>query len=127
MYPALKFLHMTLAFLAIGGFVLRGYWHWSGSALSDHRLTKILPHINDTLFLFSGIALIHVLGLPWLQLPWLHAKFAGLGAYIVFGMLAFRWTQSAPAKLVAFSAAVASFAYVVGAALAKSPLAWLAY
>lgn len=122
-YPILKHLHMALATLAIAGFLLRGFWQFSGSALRHAPLTRTLPHVNDTLFLASGIALIHVLGLPWLELPWLHAKFAGLAAYIVFGMIAFRFARSTPARIAAFAAAVASFAYVVGAALARSPLA----
>ena len=125
-YPFLKQLHMALATLAIAGFVLRGYWLFTGSALRRHPLTRTLPHINDTLFLASGVALIYVLGLPWLELAWLHAKFAGLACYIVFGMIAFRFARSTPARLATFAAALASFAYVVGAALSRSPLAGLA-
>jgi len=127
MYLALKHLHAALAALAIAGFLLRGYWHFSGSRLVEHRITKILPHAVDTVFLLSGIMLTAMLHLNPLQHPWLLAKFAGLGVYIGFGMLAFRAGRSTGVRLVAFAAAVAAFAYVVGAALSKSPLSWLAF
>ena len=126
MYLSLKFVHTTLAALAIAGFLLRGYWHYSGSRLVERRLTKVLPHAVDAVFLLTGIALTAMLHLNPLQHPWLLAKFAGLGAYIGFGMLAFRFGRSAGVRLVAFVAAVAAFAYVVGAALSKSPMSWLA-
>ena len=126
MYLTLKYFHLAFAVLAISGFVLRGFWVFSGSPLRQNRATRVLPHINDTLFLASGIWLVAFLNLPWTQLPWLLAKFAGLLAYIGLGMVAFRFGKTASTRAVAFVAAVASFAYVVGAALTKSPLSWLA-
>ena len=82
--------------------------------------------MNDALFFTSGVLLIAILDLPWSQLPWLLAKFAGLAAYIIFGMVAFRFGQSEATRRFAFVAAVVSFAYVVGTALSKSPLSWIA-
>jgi uncharacterized membrane protein SirB2 len=42
-------------------------------------------------------------------------------------MVAFRYGKNSEIRLIAFVAAVASFAFIVGAALTKSPLSWLAY
>jgi len=126
MYLILKNFHMSFAALAIIGFLLRGYWMMTGSALRENRATKIVPHIIDALFLGTGVWLIVMLNLGWLQHPWLLAKFAGLLGYIGFGMVAFRFGKKPEIRLVAFVAAVASFAYIVGAALTKSPLSWLA-
>ena len=127
MYLIVKNIHMLFATLAIAGFLLRGYWRLTGSTLQQNRAMKIVPHVNDALFFATGIWLISILNLPWAQQPWLLGKFAGLGGYIGFGMVAFRFGQSDAIRLVAFVAAVASFAYIVGAALSKSPLSWLAY
>ena len=127
MYLIVKNFHMVFAGLAIAGFLLRGYWRVTNNDLHQNRATKIVPHINDVLFLATGIWLISILNLPWMQLPWLLAKFAGLTAYVGFGMVAFRFGKSEEIRLIAFVAAVASFAFVVGAALTKSPLSWLAY
>jgi len=127
MYLIVKNFHMMFAALAIAGFLLRGYWRLTGSALHQKRAMKIVPHINDALFFATGVWLIAILNLPWMQQPWLLGKFAGLVGYIGFGMVAFRFGKSEEIRLIAFVAAVASFAYIVGAALTKSPLSWIAY
>jgi uncharacterized membrane protein SirB2 len=126
MYLILKNFHIAFATIAIVGFLLRGYLMMTGSELHQNRATKILPHVNDALFLGTGIWLIVALNLPWMQQPWLLAKFAGLIGYIAFGMIAFRFGRTNEVRLLAFVAAVSSFAYVVGCALSKSPLSWLA-
>jgi len=126
MYLIIKNFHMAFAALAVTGFLLRGYWRMTGSPLHQNRASKIVPHINDALFLATGIWLISILNLQWTQHAWLLAKFAGLAGYIGFGMVAFRFGKSGEIRLIAFVAAVASFAFIVGAALTKSPLSWLA-
>jgi uncharacterized membrane protein SirB2 len=126
MYLILKNFHMLLAMLAIGGFLLRGYWVMSGSSLANSRASKLVPHMIDAIFLGSGIWLIVESNLAWTQQAWLLAKFAGLLGYICFGMVAFRFGKSVEVRMVAFVAAVASFAFIVGAAITKSPMSWLA-
>ena len=86
-----------------------------------------MPHAVDTLFFASGIWLAVILNLNLLQHPWLLAKFVGLLGYIGFGMIAFRFGRTRGVRTVAFVAAVAAFAYIVGAALAKTPLSWLGF
>ena len=127
MYLIIKYFHMTFAALAVTGFLLRGYWRMTGSPLYQNRAARIVPHINDALFLATGVWLISILNLQWTQHAWLLAKFAGLAGYIGFGMVAFRFGKSDEIRLIAFVAAIASFAFIVGAALTKSPLSWLAY
>jgi len=126
MYALLKSTHVILAYVTIAGFVLRGYWMAMGSDLSRHRVTRIAPHIIDTVFLLSGIGLLFYLALQPTQQPWLLAKFVGLVAYIVLGMFALRFGKSTPVRLLAFVAALSVYAYVVGVALSRSPASWLA-
>ena len=118
---------MTFAALAISGFLLRGYWAMTGSAVRQNRATKIVPHVIDALFLATGIWLIVTLNLAWMQQPWLLAKFAGLFAYIGLGMVAMRFGRTREIQAIAFVGAVAAFAYVVGVALTKSPFSWIAW
>jgi uncharacterized membrane protein SirB2 len=127
MYMILKTLHTTFAALTISGFLLRGFWIMTGSVLHQNRATKIVPHVIDSLFFGTAIWLVVELHVAPLQHPWLLAKFAGLIAYIGLGMVAFRFGRTTETRAVAFIGAVASFAYVVGAAVSKSPLSWLAY
>ena len=127
MYPILKVLHTILATLTICGFLLRGYWLLTDSGLFRNRVTRIAPHLVDTLFLVTAIWMIVELQFTPLNQPWLQAKLVGLLAYIVLGMTAFRFSKTVEIRIIAFVAAIASFAYVVGAALSKSPASWLAY
>lgn len=125
MYSMLIFLHVVLAITSIAGFCLRGYWMTAGSALLDRRMTRIAPHIIDTFFLASGIALVVMLGLNPMQHSWLLAKFTGLFGYIVLGAIALRGGRTLRIRVIAMLAAMAVYAYIVGVAFSKSPQSWL--
>ncbi len=127
MYLIIKNIHMAFATLTIVGFLLRGYWRISGSNLYHNRAIKIVPHVVDAMFLATGIWLLMTLNLNPMQQPWLLAKFVALFAYVGLGMVAFRFGRTQEIRLVAYVGALASFAFVVGAAIAKSPLSWLAF
>jgi uncharacterized membrane protein SirB2 len=127
MYLIIKNIHITFATLTIIGFLLRAYWQMSGSNLYQNRATKIVPHAIDAVFLATGISLITMLDMNPLQHPWLLAKFAAILAYVGLGMVAFRFGRTPRIRLLAFIGALMAFAFVVGAALIKSPLSWLAF
>ena len=127
MYSILKSLHTILAALTISGFLLRGYWMLTGSGLFRNRVTRIAPHIVDTLFLATAIWMVVEVQLAPLAQAWLQAKLVGLLAYIGLGMIAFRFSKTVEARIIAFVGAITSFTYVVGAAVSKSPWSWLAY
>ena len=120
----MKNLHMTFAILSIAGFVLRGVWMMRSSPLSEHRLTKIAPHIIDTLFLVTGIAMVVNLQLAVLQNHWLLAKFAGLIVYIVLGAIALRRGRTLKIRATAFAGALLAFAYIANTAITRSPTPW---
>ena len=127
MYLFLKYVHLAFAVTTISGFVLRGFWMLSESDRLSQRATRIAPHVIDALFLLTGIAMVYLLSLPVLQTPWLLAKLIALLAYIILGAVALRRGPTLQIRLIAFVGALSAFAYVVGAALSKSPLSWLAY
>lgn len=120
----MKNLHQFLAVLTITGFVLRGYWMMRSSPLLQQRITRIAPHVIDTLFLLSGIALVFQLQLAVLQNNWLLAKFAGLFVYIVLGAIALKRGRTQKVRLVAFIGALLAFGYVISTAISKSPIPW---
>jgi len=115
-----------MAILTILGFVLRGLWMLTGSDKLELRIVRVAPHIIDTIFLLSGIALIVILQLPVFQQPWLLAKFAALLAYIVLGAIALRRGRSKQLRATAFIIALMVFAYIVSVALTKSVASWTA-
>lgn len=116
-----------MAILTLSGFVLRGIWMLTGSDKLEARVVRIAPHIVDTVFLLTGIALIAILQLPVFEQPWLLAKLAALLVYIVLGAVALHRGRSKPVRTTAFTFAILTFAYIVGVALTKSTLSWAAY
>ena len=125
-YVLLKYVHMLTAVVTISGFLLRGWWMLTESDLLQHRLTKIVPHVNDAVLLSAGIGMLWVLHLNPFTQTWLLAKFAGLIAYILLGTIALKRGQTKEIRSIALVAAVAGFAWGAGVALAKTPLSWLA-
>ena len=102
MYLLLKYSHLGLALISISGFVTRGYWMLTTSPRLSARLTRIAPHVVDTLFLLSGVALVLHLDLPVMRSPWLIAKLGALVAYVVLGAIALRRGPTLQVRLVAF-------------------------
>ena len=126
MYPALKTLHMSLAAVTLGGFLLRAWWMSNGSRHLRNRLVRILPHVVDSAFLLSGIGLIAALNIQLLSSPWLLAKLVALVAYILFGTIALKRGRTPLIRHAALVLALLTFAYIVGVAISKSPASWLA-
>ena len=87
-YVLLKQVHISLAIISIAGFVLRWGGSMRGSTLAHHRLTRIAPHVVDTLFLTSALLLAYTIGQYPFTSGWLTAKVIGLLAYILLGATA---------------------------------------
>jgi len=124
-YVLIKSLHMITAVATISGFVLRGYWMMTQSDRLQLPITRIAPHIVDTVFLLSGVALVFMLHLNAFSQPWLLAKFTGLIIYIVLGTFAIKRGATMQIRIIAFVGALAVFAYIIGVAITKSPTSWL--
>lgn len=126
-YLAVKYLHALAAIIAIAGFVVRGFWMISGSPKLELSITRVAPHVVDSLLLLSGIAMLVMLSLNPFTQAWLMAKFAGLAAYILLGTIAIKRGRTQEVRVLAFVGALSAFAYIVGAALSKSPASWPAH
>ena len=125
-YLIVKYIHVVAATATISGFLLRGYWMLTESDKLQYRVTRIAPHIVDTVFLLSGVAIIWMLHLNPLTQPWLIAKFTGLIAYIVLGTIAIKRGPTKQIRTIALVGAVSVFAYIAGVAITKAPLSWIA-
>lgn len=127
MYLTLKTLHIIFAITTISGFVLRGYWMMVESERLGLKATRIAPHFIDTLFLATGIAMLFLVSLNPFTQPWLVAKFVGLIAYVLLGTVAIKRGSTKTIRINAFTAAVATFAYIVGVGMTRSALSWIAF
>jgi uncharacterized membrane protein SirB2 len=118
---------MLLALTSVGGFTLRWAWMKSDSPLLHHKLTRILPHIIDSLFLAAGIWLaISIRQYPFTH-GWLTAKVLGLVTYIILGSLALKHTRGNPGRNLAFLMALLVFAWVVSVARSKNAWGFVAF
>lgn len=122
----LKAVHVGSAVLSITGFVLRGAWMQQDSPLLRARVTRVLPHVVDTVLLLSALALaLRIAQYPFVH-AWLTAKVLALLAYIVLGSIALKRGRTRRARNIAFAAALGVFLYIVAVAIARSPAAGLA-
>jgi uncharacterized membrane protein SirB2 len=120
-YLALKNLHLATIALTLTLFVLRGVWMMADSPQLQVRWVRIVPHVNDTLLLSSGIGLAIMLQQYPLVHGWLTAKFFALIAYIVLGTIALKDSDPLRAK-----ARVESYALKRGKTKARRIIAWIA-
>ncbi|CAM3528402.1 SirB2 family protein [Halomonas lysinitropha] len=124
-YVLIKHLHVTAATLSILFFMLRAWWSVREVTLLQSRWVKVAPHVIDTTLLVLGVVLMVMLSLWPHQHPWLAAKLIALLAYIGLGTVAIKRGSTPRVRAVAALAAVATFAYMLGAAIRHSPLSWL--
>jgi len=121
-YLALRHLHVTCVVLSGLGFALRGWWMLNDSPLLRARLTRVVPHVVDTLLLGSALLMAWQSSqYPFAQ-GWLTAKFFGLLAYILCGTMALKRARTKGRRVVFLVLALLAYAYIVGVALARNPL-----
>jgi uncharacterized membrane protein SirB2 len=123
-YLAIRTLHIACAAISITGFAARGALMLAGSPLLHHRFVRVAPHVVDTLLLASAVWLAWFIGqVPFVH-GWITAKVFGLLAYIVFGTLALKRGRTKGVRAGAFTAALASVAYIVWVALTRDATPW---
>jgi uncharacterized membrane protein SirB2 len=122
-YLPIKNLHMTTAGLSILFFVIRAYWSVTGSALLQHRVVRIVPHVVDSVLLICGVILAMMIG-P--NQPWILTKIVLLVFYIAVGTIAIKRGRTPTTRLAAAGVAVLIFIYIVGVAIRHDPASWFA-
>ena len=124
-YSLLKNLHLTTIALTLALFVLRGVWMMASSPRLQARWVRIVPHINDSLLLASGISLAVLMQQYPLVHGWLTAKFFALILYIVLGTFALKRGKTRGQRIAAWVAALLVFGYMVAVAITHDPFPFL--
>ena len=73
----LKSLHITLAYLTVIGFIVRGLWAIVDSPLREQKWVRVLPHMIDTALLGIGVIMVFSIGASFSD-GWLVAKMLAL-------------------------------------------------
>lgn len=123
-YLPLRHAHLTLVSLSLALFAARGLGVLAGARWPMARAPRVGSMAIDTLLLATGAALWHLLGLHPLQQTWLGTKLALLLAYIVLGSIALKRGRTPAVRAVAYVAALATVAAMVGVARAHHPAGW---
>lgn len=124
-YSSVKTLHLITIVITVVLFVTRFYWLQRGSAMLQRRWVRILPHLNDTLLLLSGIVLVTITHFyPFSpQGAWLTEKLFGVIIYIVLGAVALgRRPRAQKVRWIAFIVAVVALVLICQLATSKMPL-----
>ncbi len=122
---SLKTLHVFCAYITGLGFLLRGVLILLQNPLSQHRLTKVLPHIIDTCLLISGGLLAYSFSFSPLTQPWLAAKIMALFMYIGFGLMMLRFGNTLKRQSLGLLGGLLVYSYIIGAAHSKSIYSYL--
>jgi uncharacterized membrane protein SirB2 len=121
-YLILKNLHLATIAITLTLFLLRGFWMMADSPRLQARWVRIVPHVNDTLLLASGIGLAVLIQQYPLVHGWLSAKLFALIAYIVLGTIALKRGKTRGQRIAAWIAALLVFGYMATVAVAHDPL-----
>ena len=95
----------------------------SENALLQRPLTRIAPHVIDTILLISAVCLTLILDqYPFIN-GWLTTKFFALILYIMLGTIALKRGRTRFIRVAAFGASIGVFAFIVVVALSQEPVA----
>lgn len=119
-YLLLKHIHITFVVLTLISFSLRGYWMIRESPLLHRKLTRVLPHIIDTVLLISAIAMVFIAGFSLLSQSWLSAKILALLVYIILGTIALKRGPTKSIRIISFIGALLVFSYIFFVAMTKT-------
>lgn len=126
MYLTIKTIHMTCALLSFTGFLFRSYLMVTGSRWLNHKWMLILPHVIDSFFLLSGATMAFMVNFGLFSQLWLTTKITLLMLYLLFVGVALNRGKTRQIRITSFFLAILTFIWIVGVAVHKTPLGWLA-
>lgn len=89
-YLIVKYSHQIFVTITILVFNIRFFLLWKNPEKPLAGFWKALPHLNDTMLLFTGLWLMKITHFSPFNAPWLGIKILLLLAYIALGMIMMR-------------------------------------
>lgn len=113
----LKTLHLILIFSSLASFIGRVLLLQFKPEALQSKLSRIAPHVLNTLLIISGVALVLMNG--WLDgdFGWIISKFILLLAYVAFGVMCMH--NVGVKRWVYLAAALACFVLIFVIAITK--------
>ena len=125
-YVQIKAVHVATVLLSGALFLMRGLLvqaGWQRWAMSAP--VRYVSYSVDSVLLTAALMLVTVLPGTMFANHWLTLKVALLIVYVVLGSLALKRARTPRGRTIAFIAALAVYAAMLGIARAHHPLGWL--
>lgn len=119
-FIAIRQLHVTCVLLSGALFCLRGGLRIADVAAANHRMLRFASYGIDTALLTAAILLTRILQQYPFRDAWLTAKVLLLVLYIALGSLALKRAKTRRARILAFGAAVLTYAWIIRVAVTHS-------
>lgn len=125
-YVQILLLHIGCVALSGSLFAVRGSMRIAGLSCANHWALRWTSYVVDSTLLGAAILLMIIVRQYPPQDGWLTTKVLLLIVYIGLGSLALKRARTRAARVSAFAAAILTFGYIVGVALAHDPAGWIA-
>ena len=112
LYYFLKIIHVSCAVLTFSGFTLRAYWMLVGSDWLQHKISRVLPHLIDTVLLVSAITMVIMSRQYPTLVNWVTIKIGLLLLYIVLGTFALKRGRTRQIRIVCLGGALLTIAAI---------------
>lgn len=119
-YLFVKYSHQIFVTITILIFNIRFFLLWRHPDKPLAGVWKALPHLNDTMLLFTGLWLMKLTHFSPFNAPWLGAKILLLLAYIGLGMVMMRARPRSPKFYIVYGLSMACVASIVYLAKTKT-------
>jgi uncharacterized membrane protein SirB2 len=125
-YPQILVLHVACVALSGTLFAVRGVLRIADLPCANQRVLRRASWVIDSTLLGAAVLLTAIVRqYPFVD-AWLTTKVLLLVLYIVLGTVALRHARTRAGRTAAFIAALLTFGYIVGVALAHDPAGWIA-
>jgi len=125
-YLQIKFVHILCVGLSGALFATRGALHLANSPLAHHVAARWASYAIDTTLLTAALMLIGIVHQYPFTHAWLTTKVVLLVVYIALGAYALKRAHTRRTTAIAFVAALAVFATIIGAAVLHDARSWFA-
>ena len=119
-YLFVKYSHQIFVAITILLFNIRFFLLWRHPEKPLAGIWKAMPHLNDTMLLFTGLWLMKITHFSPFNAPWLGMKILLLLVYIVLGMIMMRSRPRSPKFYIVYVLAMLCVATIVFLAKTKT-------
>ena len=119
-YLFVKYSHQIFVAITILLFNIRFFLLWRHPEKPLAGIWKAMPHLNDTMLLFTGLWLMKITHFSPFNAPWLGMKILLLLVYIVLGMIMMRSRPRSPKFDIVYVLSMSCVATIVFLAKTKT-------